>query len=87
MADRVVVMYLGRVMEEGTVDDIFHAPKHPYTRALLRSIPSMYGETRTALPVIAEPCRIRSTARPAVRSIRAVRMHSIVAPTRVPAAG
>ncbi len=53
MADRVVVMYLGRVMEEGNVDDIFHAPKHPYTRALLRSIPSMYGETRTALPVIA----------------------------------
>jgi oligopeptide/dipeptide ABC transporter ATP-binding protein len=53
MADRVVVMYLGRVMEEGNVDDIFHAPKHPYTRALLRSIPSLYGETRTALPVIA----------------------------------
>jgi oligopeptide/dipeptide ABC transporter ATP-binding protein len=53
MADRVVVMYLGRVMEEGAVDDIFHAPKHPYTRALLRSIPSMYGEMRTALPVIA----------------------------------
>jgi oligopeptide/dipeptide ABC transporter ATP-binding protein len=53
MADRVVVMYLGRVMEEGTVDDIFHAPRHPYTRALLRSIPSLYGETRTALPVIA----------------------------------
>jgi oligopeptide/dipeptide ABC transporter ATP-binding protein len=53
MADRVVVMYLGRVMEEGTVDNIFHAPRHPYTRALLRSIPSLYGETRTALPVIA----------------------------------
>jgi oligopeptide/dipeptide ABC transporter ATP-binding protein len=53
MADRVVVMYLGRVMEEGNVDDIFHAPKHPYTRALLRSIPSLYGETRIALPVIA----------------------------------
>jgi oligopeptide/dipeptide ABC transporter ATP-binding protein len=53
MADRVVVMYLGRVMEEGVVDDIFHAPKHPYTRALLRSIPSMYGEMRTELPVIA----------------------------------
>ena len=45
-------MYLGRVMEEGPVDDIFHAPKHPYTRALLRSIPSLYGETRVALPVI-----------------------------------
>src|SRR5580658_2921284 len=52
MANHVVVMYLGRVMEEGTVDDIFHAPKHPYTQALLRSIPSLYGETRTALPII-----------------------------------
>jgi len=46
------VMYLGRVMEQGPVDQIFHDPKHPYTRALLRSIPSLYGETRTALPVI-----------------------------------
>ncbi|TMJ24974.1 MAG: ABC transporter ATP-binding protein [Alphaproteobacteria bacterium] len=53
MASYVVVMYLGRVMEEGPVDDIFHAPKHPYTRALLRSIPSLYGATRIALPVIA----------------------------------
>jgi peptide/nickel transport system ATP-binding protein len=53
MASYVVVMYLGRVMEEGPVDDIFHAPKHPYTRALLRSIPSLHGETRVALPVIA----------------------------------
>ena len=52
MASYVVVMYLGRVMEEGPVDDIFHAPRHPYTRALLRSIPSLYGETRVALPVI-----------------------------------
>src|SRR6516162_7091632 len=52
MASYVVVMYLGRVMEQGPVDDIFHAPKHPYTRALLRSIPSLYGETRVALPVI-----------------------------------
>jgi len=52
MASYVVVMYLGRVMEQGPVDDIFHAPKHPYTRALLRSIPSLYGQTRVALPVI-----------------------------------
>ncbi len=53
MANYVVVMYLGRVMEEGPVDEIFHAPKHPYTRALLRSIPSLQTATRTALPVIA----------------------------------
>ena len=37
MANYVVVMYLGRIMEEGPVDDIFHAPLHPYTKALLRS--------------------------------------------------
>jgi len=52
MANHVVVMYLGRVMEEGTVDEIFHSPRHPYTRALLRSMPSMHGETRKALPII-----------------------------------
>jgi peptide/nickel transport system ATP-binding protein len=39
MADDVVVMYLGKVAERGDVDSIFHDPKHPYTQALLRSIP------------------------------------------------
>ena len=53
MANYVVVMYLGRIMEEGPVDEIFHAPLHPYTKALLRSIPSEHSETRTPLPVIA----------------------------------
>jgi oligopeptide/dipeptide ABC transporter ATP-binding protein len=53
MANYVVVMYLGRIMEEGPVDDIFHAPRHPYTKALLRSIPSLQTETRAVLPVIA----------------------------------
>src|SRR5918999_2250539 len=41
MADDVSVMYLGIVAERGDVDSIFHDPKHPYTRALLRSIPRM----------------------------------------------
>jgi peptide/nickel transport system ATP-binding protein len=41
IADEVAVMYLGKVVERGTVDDIFHAPKHPYTRGLLRSIPRL----------------------------------------------
>jgi oligopeptide/dipeptide ABC transporter ATP-binding protein len=40
-ADDVVVMYLGQVVEAGTVEQIFFAPKHPYTRALLKSIPTM----------------------------------------------
>lgn len=39
MAGDVVVMYLGRVVEQAPVDEIFHAPRHPYTQALLRSIP------------------------------------------------
>jgi peptide/nickel transport system ATP-binding protein len=41
MADEVVVMYLGTVVEKGDVDTIFHDPKHPYTKALLRSIPKL----------------------------------------------
>jgi peptide/nickel transport system ATP-binding protein len=53
MANYVVVMYLGRIMEEGPVDEIFHSPLHPYTKALLRSIPSLHSETRSELPVIA----------------------------------
>lgn len=52
MADDVVVMYLGRVVEQGPVDDIFHAPKHPYTRLLLQSIPSILAEPRTKLATI-----------------------------------
>jgi peptide/nickel transport system ATP-binding protein len=53
MADDVVVMYLGRVVERGPVEEIFHGPKHPYTRALLRSIPSILAKPRTKLATIA----------------------------------
>ncbi len=53
MCDEVVVMYLGRVVERGPVDAIFHAPRHPYTQALLRSIPSIQARVRTKLPTIA----------------------------------
>ncbi len=52
MADDVVVMYLGRVVEQGKVDDIFHDPKHPYTKALLQSIPSIESTPRVKLPTI-----------------------------------
>lgn len=41
IADRVAIMYLGKVVEEGTTRDIFHNPKHPYTANLLRAIPSL----------------------------------------------
>ena len=52
MCDDVVVMYLGRVVEQGSVDEIFHDPKHPYTKALLQSIPSIESVPRQTLPTI-----------------------------------
>jgi len=41
MCDRVMVMYAGRVVESGSVRDIFNKPSHPYTQALLSSVPTM----------------------------------------------
>ncbi|WPD19336.1 ABC transporter ATP-binding protein [Thermaerobacter composti] len=41
MADRIAVMYAGQIVEQGTAEEIFHHPKHPYTEALLRSIPRL----------------------------------------------
>jgi len=51
MVDRVMVMYGGRVAEEGTVEQVFGRPAHPYTRLLLESIPSLDHE-RDRLPSI-----------------------------------
>lgn len=45
-ADRVIVIYLGHVVEIGSVKDIFNQPFHPYTRLLLKSIPSIDPDTR-----------------------------------------
>ncbi|MFB6221952.1 MAG: ABC transporter ATP-binding protein [Halolamina sp.] len=43
ISDRVAVMYLGEIVEQGTTDDIFTHPQHPYTRSLLHSIPNVEG--------------------------------------------
>lgn len=50
MADKVAVMYAGKIVEYGTVDDIFYDPKHPYTWALLSSMPSL--DTKEKLEAI-----------------------------------
>lgn len=48
-ADRIIVMYAGQIVEEGTAKDIFREPKHPYTQALLRSLPEFAeGKSRLA---------------------------------------
>src|SRR3546814_5370438 len=51
IADRVLVMYAGRIVEEAPVDPLFVAPQHPYTRGLLASLP-VVGRRRVDLEVI-----------------------------------
>jgi len=50
MADRVVVMFRGEKVEEGTVEDIFENPQHPYTKALLAAVPKLGEMTGKAYP-------------------------------------
>ncbi len=52
IADRVIVMYAGRVVEQGTLDEIFYDPQHPYTWGLLGSIPLLDSEKTDRLPAI-----------------------------------
>ncbi len=52
IADEVTVMYLGKVVESGPVFSFFDEPKHPYSRALQTSIPSMFTSSRERLPSI-----------------------------------
>jgi len=52
MCDRVVVMYAGRVVEQGPTEDVFAHPEHPYTWSLLRSIPRLDAEDREPLKPI-----------------------------------
>ncbi len=52
MAERVVVMYAGRPVEQGSVDDIFYAPRMPYTIGLLGTVPRLDQASEGALPVL-----------------------------------
>lgn len=52
MCDRIAVMYGGVIVEEGTVDEIFYQPQHPYTQALLKSIPHTETDKGTRLQAI-----------------------------------
>ncbi|MDP9419965.1 MAG: ABC transporter ATP-binding protein [Actinomycetota bacterium] len=55
MADRVVVMYAGRVVESGPVDRIFHTPRHPYTFGLMASLPRLGAEVERLEPIPGQP--------------------------------
>jgi oligopeptide/dipeptide ABC transporter ATP-binding protein len=52
IADYVMVMYLGKIVEQGPVEEIFRYPRHPYTRALLDSVPSIDPAERNQLKVL-----------------------------------
>ncbi|TMH31358.1 MAG: ABC transporter ATP-binding protein [Betaproteobacteria bacterium] len=54
VSDRVVVMYLGRIVESGPTDEIFAAPNHPYTQALLKEIGSVEPKKRRYVPIRGE---------------------------------
>ena len=56
MADRVAVMYAGKIVEQGTLDEIFYNPQHPYTMGLLKSMPKL-NEDRSVplLPILGSP--------------------------------
>jgi oligopeptide/dipeptide ABC transporter ATP-binding protein len=54
LSDRIAVMYLGRIVEEGAAEDICRSPLHPYTRMLLASVPGMGRGKRIAAPPMGE---------------------------------
>ena len=67
IADRVVVMYCGRVVEEGGVRELFHAPRHPYTRGLLACLPRRVldeGQASTPRRLNAIPGQVASPVDP-----------------------
>jgi oligopeptide/dipeptide ABC transporter ATP-binding protein len=55
MADRVIVMYAGHVVESGSVEDIFNAPRHPYTLGLMNSLPQAEGQDEWLRPIPGSP--------------------------------
>jgi peptide/nickel transport system ATP-binding protein len=75
LADRIAVMYLGRIMELGSTQQIFDGPNHPYTEALLSAVPSVDGDTRTRIPLAGE---IPSPANPPSGCVFHTRCHRVV---------
>jgi peptide/nickel transport system ATP-binding protein len=64
VADRVAVMYLGRIVEEGTAEEVLLAPRHPYTRALLSVVPEIgHLEPQILTGEAPDPARIPAGCR------------------------
>jgi peptide/nickel transport system ATP-binding protein len=78
LADRIAVMYLGRIMEIGRTDEIFDGPHHPYTEALLSAVPTVDGEPATRISLAGE---IPSPANPPSGCVFHTRCHRFIAGT------
>jgi peptide/nickel transport system ATP-binding protein len=75
LADRIAVMYLGRIMEIGSTDRLFDSVNHPYTEALLSAVPSVDGEAENRIPLSGE---IPSPANPPSGCVFHTRCHRAV---------
>ncbi len=60
IADRIAVMYAGRLVEQAAAKALFHAPRHPYTYGLTRSFPSLHGEKQTMTGIAGSPPDLRN---------------------------
>jgi peptide/nickel transport system ATP-binding protein len=76
LADRIAVMYLGRIQEIGPTDDVFNGPNHPYTEALMSAIPSVDGEVKQRIRLEGE---IPSPANPPSGCVFHPRCHRVIA--------
>jgi len=76
LADRIAVMYLGRIMEVGSSEAVFEGPNHPYTEALLSAVPSVDGATRARIILEGE---IPSPAEPPAGCVFHTRCHRAIA--------
>lgn len=76
LADRIAVMYLGRIMEVGSSEAVFEGPNHPYTEALLSAVPNLDGETRARILLEGE---IPSPANPPSGCVFHTRCHRVIA--------
>lgn len=59
-ADRIAVMYSGRIVEQGSVDEVFYNPRHPYTRGLLAALPKIDGEAGPLVAIEGTPPSLRN---------------------------
>jgi peptide/nickel transport system ATP-binding protein len=75
LADRIAVMYLGRIMEVGESEAVFRGPNHPYTEALLSAIPNVDGEARARILLVGE---IPSPANPPSGCVFNTRCHRVI---------